>query len=219
MASSPATVCRRQRATPELTRAAAKAVGYALGDHLYAVVGGAACALLGAQRVTDDVDIVVPQGTATETKAKLKSQETYFEFESRASRTYYKSNPRIQIEILSPPTLFRENFSVSTPVIFIHGVKVLKPALILNAKCNSILGRATEEKKENDAADIQFCLCWSAVNNVFPTAAEVPNADREFVEWFLSTYRDEQLWIYARYNFETCKLFLAFQSNSLHLVD
>ncbi len=48
--------------TPEQVCAAAKAVGYALGDQDYALVGGAACVLLDSTRATEDVDIVVPKG-------------------------------------------------------------------------------------------------------------------------------------------------------------
>jgi hypothetical protein len=46
----------------------------------------------------------------------------------------------VEVEIITPPPLFRERFDNDMPVFLVNGVKVLKPSLILNAKCNSILG-------------------------------------------------------------------------------
>ena len=119
--------------TPEQVRAAAQAIGSSLESQVYAIVGGAACSLLGSSRVTTDVDIVVPQGSTKETRQKLKSQAAHFEVKNRTLHTYYKSVPPVEVEILTPPSLFKENFTSSTPVVVIEGAKVLKPALILNA--------------------------------------------------------------------------------------
>ena len=174
-------------------------------SQVYAVVEGAACSLLGSSRVTTDVDIVVLQGATKETRQKLKSQAAHFDVENRTFHTYYKSVSLVEVEILTPPLLFKENFTSSTPVIVVEGVKILKPALILNAKCHSILGRATQDKKRTDVLDIQFCLMWCVQNNAFPTGAEVPRASKQFVEWFTSEYSGEDLWLKARYNFETGK--------------
>jgi hypothetical protein len=189
--------------SPDQILAAAQAIGYYLGDHPYAVVGGAACLLLGSRRVTKYVDIVVPQGTTKDARKILKDQPAHFDVEKGTLHTYYKSDPRVEVEILSPPFLFREGFDASTPVVAIGSTKVLKPTLILNAKCNSLLGRATEEKKRSDAEDIQFCLSWCSSNNCYPTAEEVPRADAEFVQWFISVYGGEEGWTNAGYNFET----------------
>jgi hypothetical protein len=209
MSSSSASGSQQQqqspKPTPEQVRAAAQAISSFLGSQVYAVVGGAACSLLGSSRVTEDVDVVVPQGATKETRQKLKSQAAYFDVEKRTLHTYYKSTPPVEVEILAPPSLFKENFSSSTPVVVVNGIKVLKPALILNAKCYSIIGRASEDKKRTDALDIQFCLWWCAQNNAFPTGAEVPRASKEFVEWFVSGYGGQELWLNARYNFETGK--------------
>jgi len=194
-----------RKPTPDQVRAAAEALGTSLGNQVYAVVGGAACSLLGSTRVTEDVDVVVPQGATKETRQLLKSQTAEFDVEKRTLHTYFKTSPPVEIEILTPPALFKETFSSSTPVVIIRGVKVLKPALILNSKCNSILGRATEEKKGTDAADIQFCLWWCVQNNVFPTQSEVPRASKVFVEWFIAAYGGQDFWVNARYNLKTGK--------------
>jgi hypothetical protein len=190
MSSSSASGSQQQsfKPTPEQVRAAAQAIGFSLGSQVYAVVGGAACSLLGSSRVTDDVDIIVLQGATKETRQNLKDQTAYFDVENRTLHTYYKSNPPVGVEILAPPSLFKENFSSSTPVVVIDGTKVLKPALISNSKCYSIIGRASESRKRTDALDIQFCLGWYAQNNAFPTAAEVPRAGKQFVEWFIFIY-------------------------------
>lgn len=197
-------------------RAAASAVKYSLGNQVYAVVGGAACSLLGSTRETEDVDFVVPQGGTKDARRMLKNQPTYFDVDNRTLHTYYKSDPMVEIEILAPPSLFKENFDSNTSVVLINGVKVLKPSLILNAKCNSINGRASEDKKKTDSVDIKFCLGWCANNNAFPTAAEVPRADKEFVEWFVYEYGGAEYWTNARYNWKTCMPLYSphFDSNS-----
>ncbi len=196
---------QQSKPTPEQVQEAAHAVGYSLGTQAYAIVGGAACTLLGSLRETEDVDVVVPQGATIETRQKLRSQPDYFDIDRRTLHTLYKSEPPVEIELLAPPSLFKEEFSASTPVVLVAGVKVLKPALILNAKCHSILGRATKEKKTTDSFDIKFFLEWCAKNNNLPTAAEVPRATKEFVEWFISEYEGRELWENAGYNFETGK--------------
>ena len=56
-------------------RAAADAVGKILGDKSYAIVRGAACALLGSSRTTTNVDIVVLRGHNLETRKLLRDQE------------------------------------------------------------------------------------------------------------------------------------------------
>ncbi|PSS15239.1 hypothetical protein M430DRAFT_59860 [Amorphotheca resinae ATCC 22711] len=189
--------------SPEQIREAAVAISYCLGDQVYAIVGGAACSLLGSTRETIDVDIVVPQGATRDARRKLRNEPTLFDVDNRTLHTYYRSDPRVEVEIITPPSLFRERFDNNTPVVLINGVKVLKPSLILNAKCNSILSRSSGEKRLADATDIKFCLRWCANNNAFPTAAEVPHADMEFVEWFIGVYAESECWTNAGYNRET----------------
>lgn len=99
----------------------------------------------------------------------------------------------MEIEILGPPRLFRMPFNSSTPTILIDSVKVLKPTLILNAKYESIFGRATEAKKLTNAYDIRYLLWWCVskqgrYHSCTPTSYEVLAATKEFVEWFIGTY-------------------------------
>jgi hypothetical protein len=176
--------------------AAAKAVARALQDGgvKYAIVGGAACLLLGSNRVTTDVDFVVPKGRIKDARLLLKAQADHFAVESRTNHTVYLSNPPIEIQIIAPPALFKEPFDEDTETVeILDGVQVLKPALILNAKCRSILGRAGDDKKMSDAQDIRFLLNWCAENDM-ATKADVLNATGEFVEAFVSMYGGEDLW-------------------------
>src|SRR5258708_23961993 len=88
------------------TLEAAEAVALAMTDKSYAVVGGAACSVLGSVRQTSDVDFVVPRGDTIAARALLKAQDRSFEIEKGTNNTYYTSSPRIEIEILAPPALF-----------------------------------------------------------------------------------------------------------------
>ncbi|KAK2736783.1 hypothetical protein FQN57_000555 [Myotisia sp. PD_48] len=164
---------------------AVHAVGGALRQTKYAIIGGAACMLLGSSRYTEDIDIVVPTGQTPAARQELRSAG--FTIEPKTLHTNYEG---IEIEILAPPGLFKERYDVNTPTIEVQQVRVLEPALILNAKCRSILGRAKEDKKVSDSIDILFLLRWFVDNpqHPKPTVAEVPNATKEFRDWFTHSY-------------------------------
>ncbi|KAK4135745.1 hypothetical protein BT67DRAFT_259400 [Trichocladium antarcticum] len=198
MASSSST---SEYPSPDQVVAAAQAVAFSLGsEQLYALVGGAACLMLGSSRLTTDVDFVVPKGRTKDARQLLRSQKGYFTVESRTNHTNYRSMPPVEIEILTPPALFKEPFDEITETIQVNGTRVLKPTLILNAKCRSILGRANKEKKDTDAHDIKFLLHWCVENVLYPTNSEVPNATKEFVDYFIATYERADLWYNAGYD-------------------
>jgi hypothetical protein len=176
----------------EAVLAAAQAVGKILGDRTYAIVGGAGCALLGSSRTTTDIDIVVPRGQTLETRKLFRDQER-FVVEKGTLHTYFQSNPRVDIEILTPPMLFREDFDDSTATVTVGSAKVLKPALLLNAKCHSILGRG-EEKTKSDAQDIGFLLQWCQNQCCFPTVEECSRVNRDFVEWYIHNFGGAEDW-------------------------
>lgn len=180
---------------------AAIAVGVAMATDTYAIVGGAGCVLLGCDRTTSDVDIVVPKGATRAARARFRASDK-FTVESGTAHTYYNAATPFEIEILAPPGLFKEAFDATTPVMELRGVKVLKPALIFNAKCGSVLNRANNDKKLTDVADIKFLLDYFAKNTP-PAAAEVPNMSKEFVEWFVASYGNEEKWIAAGYDKNT----------------
>ncbi|KAH6624538.1 hypothetical protein B0J18DRAFT_479044 [Chaetomium sp. MPI-SDFR-AT-0129] len=159
---------------------AAIAVARSLGDEFpYAIVGGAACLVLGSHRLTTDESFIV---------------------ESRTNHTHYRSTPPVGTDILTPPALFKGQFDESTETIRVNGTRVLKPTLILNAKCYSILGRATAEKKDRDADDISFLPEWCIGKAVYPTNSEVPNATKEFVDQYIAKYGRADVWNNAGYD-------------------
>ncbi|CCX05080.1 Similar to hypothetical protein ASPNIDRAFT_45694 [Aspergillus niger ATCC 1015]; acc. no. EHA21063 [Pyronema omphalodes CBS 100304] len=177
---------------------AARAVGVAMAGMTYAVVGGAACNLLGSTRATEDVDFVVPRGATAEARSLLRKTPG-FTVEPRTNHTYYQSSTSpipVQIEILTPPMLFKEEFDSTTPVISVSGVNVLKPTFLLNAKCRSVLSRGTEEKKRTDTHDILFLLRYIATaKDMRVTIEEVPNISKAFVDWFVQNDPQSiQLW-------------------------
>ena len=170
----------------EAVRAAAQELGKILGDRIYAIVGGAACALLGSPRTTTDIDIVVPRGETAEVRKLFRNREG-FVIEKGTLHTYFQSNPRVDIEILTPPLLFREKFDESTSTVTVGSAKVLKPALLLNAKCHSILERG-EEKMRSDAHDIKFLLKWCHDHGELPAAEECPRVTRELVGLYIQFF-------------------------------
>lgn len=175
-----------------LTQNAAAAVASAMESECYALVGGAACTMLGSPRITMDVDFVVPQGQTRAARSKLRNNPA-FQVEARTNHTYYVqagSNP-VEIEILAPPALFKDQFSTSTPYVLVNNVKILSPILLLNAKCGSILQRASDEKKYTDALDIEFLLRYIAQSGL-SVGSEVPNASREFITWFVNSHGGKQ---------------------------
>ncbi|KAE8145896.1 hypothetical protein BDV25DRAFT_144225 [Aspergillus avenaceus] len=166
--------------------AAALAVAKALGPHTtYALVGGSACALLGSHRATEDIDFV----------------HQLFEVEPKTNHTKCMMGKPIPIQILAPPAQFRESFDELTPVVMIRNVKVLKPSLLLNAKCGAVVERSGEDKKKSDALDILFLLRYCARNDR-PLPGEVPNATKQFVDVFNCMYHVETLWTDAGYDLE-----------------
>lgn len=195
--------------SPAEIRAAAMAVGNAMARcEKYALVGGSACVVLGSTRATQDVDFVVPQGGTTSARQLLRASSD-FEVEARTNRTTYKAQRPVWIEILTPPLLFREPFDQETEVITIDGTNVLKPALLLNAKCGSITGRPTEEKRRTDFQDINFLLNFCAQNPEYlPRADEVPRATKELVHGIIQIYGGQDVWERAGYDLETGMSFL-----------
>jgi hypothetical protein len=155
----------------EAVLVATQAVGKILGDRTYAIVGGAGCALLGSARTTTDIDIVVPRGHTLETRKLFRDQER-FVVEKGTLHTYFQSNPRVDIEILTPPMLFREDFDASTPTVTVGSAKVLKPALLLNAKCHQYWEEAKRRPKAMHTI-LTFCFVGVKRSAVFPQLRNV----------------------------------------------
>ena len=173
--------------------ASAKAVASAVGDQMsYAVVGGGGCLLLGGYRMTDDIDIVVPRGLIpTARQLPPRSQST------PERDTKYRG---IDIEILSPPRMFRGTLDDSTRVVIVYGVRVLHPILLLNAKCGSLFERSSESRKMTDGADIAFLLTYCVRTGMNIKSSDVPNATLESVAYtVLRCWVADDVWTAAGY--------------------
>lgn len=99
------------------TRAACAAVAAALAGTRYAVVGGAACVLLGAGRRTEDVDVVVLKG-GVQAARKLLSQAPSINVDPRTRHTTF-TPASTDIELLSPPGMFRQAFTEETATLMV----------------------------------------------------------------------------------------------------
>lgn len=60
------------------------------------------------------------------------------------------------------------------------------------------------QKKSTDATDIRFLLEWCAEEPMYPTASEVPNATKPFVEYFIAV----ELWANAGYDVKAGEKFV-----------
>jgi hypothetical protein len=140
------------------------------------------------------------QNQTTEARRRLAAIPSHFSVNPRTRHTNYLSNPQVEVEILTPPTLFKETFDENTPTITVHGVRVLKPTLLLSSKCGSIVGRTTLEKKATDAQDITFLLTYCASHKMWPNVTECPNATKSFVDLFVTTFRN-RAWAEAGWSF------------------
>ena len=119
------------------------------------------------------------------------STMSYVLVERPFMHTIFRNSPdeeATEAELLAPPGLFKMPFDEFTPTILVNGVRILKPALLLNAKCGSITDRATEEEKRNDAEDIVYLLRWCKDQKEFPTSYETPNITVGFVDEFNSVH-------------------------------
>lgn len=182
---------------PRDVRKAAQAVAVTLGpDTKFAVVGGAACALLGSNRVTTDVDIVVPPGRTVNARRKL-AESSEFHVDKRTRHTTHIETG-VDIEILTPPSLFRGSFDESSETFVVDGVPVLPPLDLLNAKMVSILGRADDAKKDSDASDIRFLLAYCVENKLHITTSTVPAATNDLIDLLVyNSWVRRSLWMAA----------------------
>lgn len=165
---------------------ASKAVARAMGTKPYALVGGAACQLLGSQRTTKDVDFVVCENKTGDARELLKKSGE-FTIDPRTKHTNYGE---VVIEILAPPGLYRGKFDENTPTQQVDGVKILSTLQLLDSKCQALNIRPTAAQKITDAADIKFLLeLLTASGGPLTNAKEqVPHADEQFIRGYKLKY-------------------------------
>lgn len=134
------------------------------------------------------------KGETKTARDKLAAQSTHFSVDPRTRHTNHLSKPAVQIEILTPPSLFKEIFDETTWTEMVgYGIKVLKPTFRLNAKCRSTLARATETRKASDAGISSFFLHGVRAGRCGRRLVKSPSIDGAFVNWFVTSYGGRDL--------------------------
>lgn len=167
-----------QTPSPEQVREVCKALATCLGEEFeYAIVGGAACQLLGYPDATEDVEFVVPQGADVEARKRLAADKDHFTVDPPTQYIYYRLvSPEIRVRIISPPEIFMETFdaTMATHTLSVDdcSVKILYPTFILNAKCRHTPERESDDMTQTDLESIAFLLKWLAYNIVRPSTPD-----------------------------------------------
>ncbi len=189
-------------ASRDAVQAAAGAVANTVGNRPYAIVGGAACLLLGGKRQTEDVDLVVPKNTIVEYRKLFRTPDATrlgFKTATQQPRHTFHGQENVLIELLSPPGMFRAHFDENTPTVVVNGIRVLHPLILLDTKCGALISRG-ESKRFTDAQDIVFLLGFCAKNRIQITTRDVPNASPESVEYLISQdWVQREAWVNAGY--------------------
>lgn len=176
--------------------AALGAIKKALPDIPYAIIGGVACIVLGSQRPTKDLDIVVPDGRAAEA-ATLLAATGHFGTETTQTgrrRTWYHAtrHRNYNLDVLEPHDIGQTFASTGgvPDTINVNGYPVLHPAQLLNFKIASWVDRMGTHgyKKINHAKDIRFLVDWLAKERIIVTKSEVSHATDDFLVLFCASY-------------------------------
>ncbi|KAM5542115.1 hypothetical protein V8D89_004198 [Ganoderma adspersum] len=189
-------------ASREAVQAAAGAIANTVGARPYAIVGGAACLLLGGTRQTEDVDMVVPKNTVVEYRKLFRSSDAArlgFKTGTQQPRHTYHGQENVLIELLSPPGMFKSHFDENTPTVVVNGIRVLHPLILLDTKCGALISRA-ENKRFTDAQDITFLLGFCSSHRIPITTRDVPNASPDSIEYLISQgWVPREAWVNAGY--------------------
>ncbi|KIM88419.1 hypothetical protein PILCRDRAFT_3414 [Piloderma croceum F 1598] len=196
---------RTTHPTPQQASEAARALASALGESVsYAIVGGAACSLLGSLRQTEDIDFVVPQGGTPNARSLLR-QSANFNVQPRTNyTTYFFALPEVEpidIEILTPPSLFKGEYTAQSPIVFVGEIRVLHPIDILASKCDSVIQRSTAAKRSSDSNDIAFLLDYIIKHEDIRGEAELGRlrkvATKEWIQYYLQNMEPdtEESWV------------------------
>ena len=143
---------------PDVLPYIARVIDYQLGNLKYAIIGGAACFLLGSTRLTHDFDIIVLDGTKKSAMAKLSQNKELFGSAQGGIWVNTEDGGRYNLDVIEPRQI-RQRFSGgSGEIIKIQGVNVLRPSLLLEYKQYSYAHRdaGRQASKNTDAMDLQF---------------------------------------------------------------
>ncbi|KAI9774212.1 MAG: hypothetical protein M1839_001758 [Geoglossum umbratile] len=157
-----------------------------MGDRTYALMGGVALNLLGSRRGTNDFDIMIPAGKYQETLRALSTSSS-FGISWTGLSWVNISNDTYKVDIVEP-TRTIQSFSKEDTVT-VDGVRILKPAILLNLKafCWKFEHRKPE-KKPTDAQDINFLVSRMAEEGQRTSSREVNFANPDFLNDFTSQH-------------------------------
>lgn len=98
---------------------ACRATGQALNNEPYALIGGAACSLLGSRRGTCDIDIVVLDGRKRAVVSQLDNLPE-FGVEEGSMRTWYNASNgnHYNLDIMEPSTIHHDSRAVPKLLMF-----------------------------------------------------------------------------------------------------
>lgn len=171
-----------------------------LGATTYALMGGIALRLLGQTRRTSDIDIFVPGGSGQLAKKFADSNSVHFgAHKARRSRAiiWYRGldGHRYRVYFWEPQQIGHPFPPSAVGIIMISGVRVLKPALLLDHKCKCWTEHAEcgdQAMVKRDGGDIMFLLGYMGNRRLCATQREVPNATPEFFGKFLAFKRESE---------------------------
>ncbi|TDL22790.1 hypothetical protein BD410DRAFT_788114 [Rickenella mellea] len=152
-----------------LVLAAARSISAALRVP-YALCGGAACVVLGSQRETKAIALVVPRGSTKAARTEFRAHPA-FKVEPRTNYTTFIGEPLnaqgtaehtelkgIPLTILSPPGLFSYNYTgAERDYVLVDGIRVLHPRFLILTKVVGIADRPMK-KIISDANDVAFLM-------------------------------------------------------------
>lgn len=174
---------------PEVIREAIRHTASALRDTTYALIGGVACHLLGSRRGNiKDIDIIIPNGERAGTAAILARSSKFGVDDANGTWFNASNNRSYTVDLMEPREMY-QSFDRNTATIVVDGIRVLKPALILNYKCFAWTSDDRRpDKKRNDAADIRFLASYMVRNGSSTTTEEVNWATGDFFVEFLAMF-------------------------------
>ena len=169
--------------------------GQVLRGQPYALIGGAACSLLGSQRGTADLDILVPEGQKRATQLLLADAPT-FGYDAQTRQTWFNApnGNYHNIDVMAGSRVGTVLDS-QTPTMLINGARVLPPGVLLRMKCLSWSEMDTKRdqtKKGHDAGDIRFLLEYMVENRITVDPQVMRGVNGDFFDGWLRRYPETQ---------------------------
>jgi hypothetical protein len=164
-----------------LVQDALNVIAETLKDEEYAVIGGAALISMGmTTRTTDDIDILVRQGTIAAVKNILAQSCLRFVLDKKTRHLEFRSGidsseRPLHIDVLSPQMAYIPYELVHPIQIAATGLKIASAKTLLNFKISSSYTRSTHSKKITDWRDVAYLVQWHVINQICLPAGSCAN--------------------------------------------